>query len=409
MKRNHRTVRHPIIALVLTLSLQTYAQSDFEIGKPAPEIHVTDWIENVPADKDLSDKYIVLEFWTTWCGPCLRAVPHLNALQEKFSREDLYFISMTDESRAKVDRTLKRVDFHSIVVSDQTERTHRAYGKSNGSLPSLPMTVLIDEKGMIRWIGWPDLLTEQVMEGFLNGSLKEVNYLSKSDEEKAEEERKTAARQEKGKSEVRNYREIFRDGDILYHFELKRTDIPFKNANRIKGQMIFLRGFRFPELYGELFDVNPHRIVVPDSLSDQKFSLLYKNVNLNTEALDLLEEEILNTMQLDKHREHYSIPVHSVTIRDSSLLEETLNEMVSSQSRAGDTFIFKNTTIANMVEELSQLSEERFTCDESDEDRYDFIIKIGSFDEIKKSLNSYGLRLNPKEQSMDRLVFEFRN
>lgn len=66
-------------------------------------INITDFIHNIPNNKSFEDKFIVIEFWATWCGPCLDAVPHLNELQEKFKlNNDLVFISMTDEKPEKI-------------------------------------------------------------------------------------------------------------------------------------------------------------------------------------------------------------------------------------------------------------------------------------------------------------------
>ncbi len=149
-----------LIPLLVLLGLNAFSQSNITVGEKAPAIHITDWMANTPADKDLSDKFVVLEFWATWCGPCIKAVPHMNELQKKFDSADLIFLSITDENAEKVNRTLKRVDFQSAVVSDQTRQTHNAFGDGEEGLASLPMTVLIDNDGIVRWVGLPDQLTD---------------------------------------------------------------------------------------------------------------------------------------------------------------------------------------------------------------------------------------------------------
>ncbi|HUR10162.1 MAG TPA: thioredoxin domain-containing protein [Flavitalea sp.] len=53
-------------------------------------IHISNYLRNEPAQRNFTGKFKVLEFWATWCRPCLRAVPHLNKLQAKFKDSILY-------------------------------------------------------------------------------------------------------------------------------------------------------------------------------------------------------------------------------------------------------------------------------------------------------------------------------
>ena len=43
----------------------------------------------------LKGKVVVLEFWTTWCGPCVAAIPHLNELSEKYADKPVQFIAIS--------------------------------------------------------------------------------------------------------------------------------------------------------------------------------------------------------------------------------------------------------------------------------------------------------------------------
>jgi thiol-disulfide isomerase/thioredoxin len=139
------------------------------IGTEAPPLTITDWLQNTPVDTNLAGKFRVLEFWATWCIPCLKAVPHMNKLQEKMKGGNIVFLSVTSESPEKVKTTLQKVSFETIVVSDQTRAIHRGLGIEYKGTTRLPRTVLIDDKNKIIWYGNPQKLTEKMLRRFVKG------------------------------------------------------------------------------------------------------------------------------------------------------------------------------------------------------------------------------------------------
>ena len=138
------------------------------IGTTVKEISFTDYLKNEPADKNFNSKFKVLEFWATWCRPCLAAVPHINKLQAKFKDEDILFISVTAEAPEKTVKTLQKVNFETIVVSDQTRTIHRDLRIEYKNTMAIPRTVLIDNENKIVWYGSPKDLTPSLLKKFLN-------------------------------------------------------------------------------------------------------------------------------------------------------------------------------------------------------------------------------------------------
>src|SRR5437879_6953665 len=85
------------------------------IGHPAPEFTVKDSDRSV-ALRDLRGKVVVLNFWATWCPPCVEEMPSLVAMQEKMQDRVLVFAVSTDQDEAAYHRFIKvyRVKFQTV-------------------------------------------------------------------------------------------------------------------------------------------------------------------------------------------------------------------------------------------------------------------------------------------------------
>lgn len=166
-------MRHIALTALICLPSALFGQST--LFKPRLEllntkvdtIEVSHYLLNEPADENYSSRFKVLEFWATWCRPCLKAVPHLNELQAKFKDSNLVFLSFTYETPQKAVEAFQKVKFETVVVNDTTWRIHKRLRiDMNGTMP-LPRTVLIDDENKIVWYGDPDKLNEKLLQQFL--------------------------------------------------------------------------------------------------------------------------------------------------------------------------------------------------------------------------------------------------
>ena len=148
-----------VFVILVYFTATAHAQLTLRIGDPAPPVTPTDWLRNAPAGTDLNGKYLVLEFWATWCAPCLRLVPHMNSLAQRFDRPELRFLNLTDEPPAVAGPVADRAGFRSLVATDIHGTTQIAFGDGSRGLSSLPFAVLIDRENVVRWFGNPERLT----------------------------------------------------------------------------------------------------------------------------------------------------------------------------------------------------------------------------------------------------------
>jgi cytochrome c biogenesis protein CcmG, thiol:disulfide interchange protein DsbE len=126
-------------------------------GRPAPRIVVDQWLTPAP---ELAGKFVLVDFWATWCGPCRRSIPHLNELQAKFP-DRLVVIGLSDESPDAI-RRMASPQINYAVGTDPQKRTSREVEVSG-----IPHAMLIDPKGIVRFEGMPGYLTESVLDRLL--------------------------------------------------------------------------------------------------------------------------------------------------------------------------------------------------------------------------------------------------
>ena len=119
-------------------------------GQRPPQIFVDQWLTPPPA---VDGKFVLVEFWATWCGTCRKSIPHLNALQAKF-KDQLVVIGLSDETPEDL-RKLTAPRLNYWVGTDPQARSLRAF-----EVQGIPHAVLIDPQGIVRFEGLPAYLDE---------------------------------------------------------------------------------------------------------------------------------------------------------------------------------------------------------------------------------------------------------
>jgi len=114
--------------------------------------------------KAFAGKAVVLDFWATWCGPCIAAIPHWNQLATQFREKPVVFVSVTDESRDTIERFLAKKPIEGIVGLSTDRKVFEAYGVTGAG-----RTFLIDAAGKTVADLTPDAVTGAMLDDLLAG------------------------------------------------------------------------------------------------------------------------------------------------------------------------------------------------------------------------------------------------
>lgn len=135
-----------IFTTVLLGSLSTWALPEKET--PAPPLQFTQLLQAPPGARAnwdaLRGKVVVLEFWATWCGPCVASLPHFNQLAASLDPAKFQFISVDDEDPKVVQEFLTRRKMAGWVGIDTTGAVFKGFG-----VRLRPTAIILDQEGRI--------------------------------------------------------------------------------------------------------------------------------------------------------------------------------------------------------------------------------------------------------------------
>lgn len=133
------------------------------LGDAAPAFQVDAWVKGDSFSAFEQGNVYVLEFWATWCGPCIAAMPHLTALQAKYP--DVRFVGVASSEHGKdaaediakvtafVEKKGEGMGYRVIFAGDPAKMSapYMVAAGQNG----IPCTYIIDQKSRVAWIGHP--------------------------------------------------------------------------------------------------------------------------------------------------------------------------------------------------------------------------------------------------------------
>ena len=134
-----------LLGVLLARAVPYFEIHNVEVGDAAPDFNITaDDGSGLRLD-DYRGKYVLLNFWATWCPPCVQEMPSLSALHDRFKDEGLVVLGVSvDEEKEEYDRFLDARPVSFPTARDPERSASSVYGTVK-----YPETYLIDSEGTV--------------------------------------------------------------------------------------------------------------------------------------------------------------------------------------------------------------------------------------------------------------------
>jgi cytochrome c biogenesis protein CcmG/thiol:disulfide interchange protein DsbE len=154
------------LLLTLTLALAACYRGSHppRIGNPAPDFTVQDGTTSVSLH-NLREKVVVLNFWATWCPPCVEEMPSLVQMQSRLKDKGVTVLAVSlDIDGDAYQKFIKDNRIDLLAIRDPKQVSNSLYGTFK-----FPETYIIDRQGMVRrkFIGAVDWTNPEIV-GYLS-------------------------------------------------------------------------------------------------------------------------------------------------------------------------------------------------------------------------------------------------
>ncbi len=386
--------------ILIALLIWSYAFAQVKNGEKVPELEFNSILNSsVKRIKlnELKGKVVLIEFWATWCSPCVAAMPHLEELQKKF-KDKLQIINVTDESAKRVNLFLKARPSDLWFALDTSKKLSSLF-----PYQTIPHSVLIDAEGKLIMNTSVWEITEQVMAKLVRK--EKVTLKEKLDV---------------SKDFVKDY---FYAADTVKSRLLIQPEIKggpsmsrrFNDEAAFKGRRLTMINLTLENMYRIAYGDLAYGRVINKVENDEKIKNERFCMDLVTrtpeELLPTLKKELLKRFDLQAKIEQFVKPVYILKVEDKEKVKQiSISEIIGKGSYgagsgtfSGDGVVFSD--ISDYLENYGIVNLP--VVDETDiETKFNIqlVFERAKPETLTKALRDIGLKLEKTERKIDMLA-----
>ena len=156
------------LLVAFALSCLCPARAAINLGDQFPDLAAAQLVGKLP--DNLAGKVVLVDFWASWCAPCVRSFPVMDALQKKYGPQGFVVIAVSvDESQSDLDQFVKKHPVSFTVVHDVTQKL-----VAQADIATMPGSFLIGRNGKVAFVhhGFNDAETKNQYTTEIEGLLK---------------------------------------------------------------------------------------------------------------------------------------------------------------------------------------------------------------------------------------------